>query len=102
MATRADAIANAREHLHSGAFLGELDRRVGYRTESQNPGSGPALRAYLEENLRPAFAELGFATRMIESPTGKGPYLLADYHEDDVAADRADLWPWRRRRRHGR
>jgi acetylornithine deacetylase/succinyl-diaminopimelate desuccinylase-like protein len=84
MATRADAISNAREHLRSGAFLGELGRRVGYRTESQNPGSGPALRAYLEENLRPAFAELGFATWMIESPTGKGPYLLANYHEDDA------------------
>ena len=43
MATRADAIANAREQLHSGAFLGELNRRVGYRTESQNFTSGAAL-----------------------------------------------------------
>ena len=34
------------------------------------------------ENLQPAFAELGFTTRLIESPTGKGPYLLADYRED--------------------
>lgn len=31
MATRADAIAKAREHLHSGAFIAELNRRVGYR-----------------------------------------------------------------------
>ena len=82
MATRADAIARAREHLHSGAFLGELGRRVAYRTESQNPGSGEALRAYLVDDLQPAFAELGFSTRLIESPTGKGPYLLADYRED--------------------
>ena len=82
MATRADAIAKAREHLHSGAFLGELGRRVGYRTVSQNSTSEAALRAYLEEDLRPAFTELGFSTWMIESPTGKGPYLLANYHED--------------------
>src|SRR6266702_3563133 len=82
MATRADAIANARQQLHSGAFLGELNRRVGYRTESQNSGSGAALRAYLEEDLQPAFAELDFSTRLIESPTGRGPYLLADYRED--------------------
>ena len=82
MATRADAIAKAREHLHSGAFLGELGRRVGYRTESQNSSSEAALRAYLEDDLRPAFTELGFSTWMIESPTGKGPYLLANYHED--------------------
>ena len=82
MADRADAIARVREHLHSGAFLAELGRRVAYRTESQNPGTGEALRAYLVENLQPAFAELGFTTRLIESPTGKGPYLLADYRED--------------------
>ena len=82
MADRADAIARVREHLHSGAFLAELGRRVAYRTESQNPGTGEALRAYLVEDLQPAFAELGFTTRLIESPTGKGPYLLADYRED--------------------
>ena len=82
MATRADAIARAREHLHSGTFLRELGRRVAYRTESQNPGSGEALRAYLVDDLQPAFAELEFTTRLIESPTGKGPYLLADYRED--------------------
>jgi hypothetical protein len=34
--TRADAIAQARQQLHSGEFLAELDRRVAYRTESQN------------------------------------------------------------------
>jgi len=82
MPDRADAIARVREHLHSGAFLDELGRRVAYRTESQNAGTGEALRAYLVENLQPAFAELGFTTRLIESPTGKGPYLLADYRED--------------------
>jgi acetylornithine deacetylase/succinyl-diaminopimelate desuccinylase-like protein len=81
MPTRADAVARAREHLRSGAFFGELGRRVAYRTESQNPGSGEALRAYLVEELQPSFAELGFSTRLIESPTGGGPYLLADYHE---------------------
>ena len=82
MATRADAIARVREHLNSGAFLAELGRRVGYRTESQNPGSGEALRAYLVDDLQPAFAALDFSTRLIESPSGKGPYLLADYRED--------------------
>ena len=82
MADRADAIARVREHLNSGAFIAELDRRVGYRTESQNPGSGEALRAYLVDDLQPAFAALDFSTRLIESPSGKGPYLLADYRED--------------------
>ena len=83
--TRADAIANARQQLQSGAFLAELGRRVAYPTESQNPGRGEALRGYLEQELQPAFAELDFATRLIESPSGKGPYLLADYRESSSA-----------------
>jgi len=112
MATRADAIARAREHLHSGAFLADLDRRVAYRTESQNPGSGDALRGYLQDELEPAFSQLDFSTRLIESPTGKGPYLLAEYREDpsrptvlsyghgDVVEGMAGEWrdhidPWR-------
>jgi acetylornithine deacetylase/succinyl-diaminopimelate desuccinylase-like protein len=83
--TRIDAIARARQHLHSGAFLAELDRRVAFRTESQNPERGDALRAYLEQDLQPAFSQLGFATKLIESPSGKGPYLLAEYRESASA-----------------
>ena len=71
--SRADAISRAREHFQSGEFLKILDRRGGYRTESQQPNSGEALRAYLVEDLQPAFAELDFTTRLIESPSGKGP-----------------------------
>ncbi|HYS85406.1 MAG TPA: M20/M25/M40 family metallo-hydrolase, partial [Bradyrhizobium sp.] len=83
--TRADAVARAHQHLHSGGFLAELDRRVAYRTESQNPGRRDVLRGYLEQELQPAFSQLDFATRLIESPTGKGPYLLADYRESSSA-----------------
>ncbi|MCC8937691.1 M20 family metallopeptidase [Bradyrhizobium sp. Arg68] len=82
MATRADAIAKVREHFQSGQFLQELNRRVGYQTESLNADKADALRAYLVENLQPAFTELEFKTRLIESPTGRGPYLIADYQED--------------------
>ena len=83
--TRIDAIERARQMLHSGAFLGDLDRRVAYPTESQNPERGDALRAYLVEELAPAFAQLDFSTRLIESPDGKSPYLLADYRESASA-----------------
>lgn len=82
MATRADAIAKAREHLHSGAFIAELNRRVGFKTQSQEPLPGDPMRAYLVEGLTPAFEEMGFTTRIVESPVGKGPCLLADYRED--------------------
>ena len=83
--TRTDAIARARQQLHSGEFITELDRRVAYRTESQNPESRDVLRAYLEDELRPAFSKLDFTTRLIESPDGKNPYLLAEYREDASA-----------------
>jgi acetylornithine deacetylase/succinyl-diaminopimelate desuccinylase-like protein len=110
--SRTDAIARARQQLHSGEFLAELDRRVAYQTESQNPERRDALRAYLEDELQPAFSQLDFSTRLIESPTGKGPYLLADYREassaptvlmyghGDVVDGMAEEWrdnlsPWR-------
>ena len=83
--TRTDAIARARQQLHSGEFLAELDRRVAYQTESQNPERRDALRAYLVDELIPAFAQLAFSTRLIESPSGRNPYLLADYRESSSA-----------------
>src|SRR6202035_2805676 len=79
--TRADAIARAHTMLRSGEFLAELDRRVAYQTESQNPEQRDALRAYLTDDLQPAFATMDFSTKLIESPAGKGPYLLAEHHE---------------------
>jgi acetylornithine deacetylase/succinyl-diaminopimelate desuccinylase-like protein len=83
--TRTDAIARAQDQLHSGAFLRELDRRVAYPTESQNPERRDCLRAYLEQELQPAFAQLDFSTQLIESPSGKHPYLLAEYRENASA-----------------
>ena len=99
---RAEAISRAGQHLHSGEFLAELDRRVAYPTESQNPDRGEVLRAYLEQELLPAFSELGFSGRLIELPTGKAPYLLAEVRESRSAAYRSDVWARRRRRWHGK
>jgi acetylornithine deacetylase/succinyl-diaminopimelate desuccinylase-like protein len=109
---RAEAISRAGQHLHTGGFLAELDRRIAYPTESQNPDRGEVLRAYLEQELLPAFSELGFSGRLIESPAGKAPYLLAEYREGpsaptvlmyghgDVVDGMASQWrdnldPWR-------
>lgn len=82
---RAEAIRLAAEHLHSGEFLAELDRRVAYRTESQNPDRHGVLRSYLEQELLPAFSELGFSGELIEQPSGKNPFLLAEYRENPSA-----------------
>jgi acetylornithine deacetylase/succinyl-diaminopimelate desuccinylase-like protein len=80
--TRADAIANAHRQIASGEFLKTLDRRVGFKTESQSGGRDKELRAYLEQEMRPAFAALDFESRLVESPSGKSPFLLAEHRED--------------------
>ena len=102
MADRADAIASAREHLHSGAFLAELDRRVGYRTESQNPGSGERCAPISWRTCSRHSPRSTSPTRLIESPTRQGSVSAGGLSRGCLAADRAHLWPWRRRRRHGR
>ncbi len=83
--SRAEVINRAGQYLQSGEFLTELGRRVAYPTESQSGGRGDALRAYLETELQPTLAELGFTSKLIESPSGKGPYLLAHYQESASA-----------------
>ena len=50
--------------------------------------------------MQPAFSELGFSTRLIESPTGKSPFLLAEYRENPLSY-RSHVWARRRRRWHG-
>ncbi len=110
--TRAEAISRVNAHFHSGEFLAELGRRVAYPTESQNADRRDVLRAYLDQGLQPTFSELGFTTRLLESPSGKHPYLLAERKEDkslptvlmyghgDVVDGMAGKWrdgldPWR-------
>ena len=83
--TRTEAIANAHRQFQSGGFLAELNNRVSYRTESQNAERGDVLRAYLTEELQSAFSRLDFTTRLIESPGGKSPFLLAEHRENASA-----------------
>ena len=56
MADRAEATPGVREHFSPASSSPSSDRRVGYRTESQQQANGAALRAYLAEELQPAFA----------------------------------------------
>jgi acetylornithine deacetylase/succinyl-diaminopimelate desuccinylase-like protein len=110
--SRDDAIGRVRQHFQSGDFLADLDRRVAFRTESQSGEQAAALRTYLEDELAPAFSKLDFATRLIESPSGNGPFLLASmpenaslptvlmYGHGDVVPGMAGEWkdnldPWR-------
>jgi acetylornithine deacetylase/succinyl-diaminopimelate desuccinylase-like protein len=83
-ASREAALQAALAHYDSGAFLQDLARRVAIRTESQDPASGPALHAYLADEMAPTLAGLGFATTLHANPeAGFGPFLIATRHEGD-------------------
>ncbi|MDR5826780.1 M20 family metallopeptidase [Caballeronia sp. LP006] len=80
--TRDTAIQLATQRYESGAFLEDLQRRVGLRTDSQEADSGARLFAYLEEDLSPTLEEWGFECRIVENPVaGAGPFLIAHRHE---------------------
>ncbi|HJU20910.1 MAG TPA: M20 family metallopeptidase [Casimicrobiaceae bacterium] len=110
--TRTDAVSAAREWFDEGHLRNELDRRVAYRTESQRADSRPDLVAYLEHEIGPSIAAMGFDWRLVENPAGRAPFLFAERYEDpdrptlltyghgDVvlgydAQWRAGLSPWR-------
>ena len=88
-ATREAALQSALDHYDSGAFLQDLARRVAIRTESQDPASGPALRAYLADEMGPTLARLGFSVTLHANPehaahAGNGSFLIANRHESDA------------------
>jgi len=82
--TRESAIQAAADLYDSGVFLEDLRRRVAVRTESQEPESGPMLSAYLNDEIAPVLAELGFTFRLVDNPVpGAGPFLIAHRKESD-------------------
>lgn len=108
---RPAVLAAADAYLEGGFFFTELARRIAIRSESQRPGSGPELSAYLESEMTPAFRAMGFDVRRFDNPAGGGPVLLATrdegphlptvlgYGHGDVILGQDDRWtkgsgPW--------
>lgn len=81
--SRADAIARAGAMLDSGELFATLARRIAIPTESQNPDRAGELLRYLRDEMIPAFAALGFSTRLLEHPKSAAPFLVAERIEDD-------------------
>ena len=110
--SRAAAIARAHAHYDDGTFLADLRRRVAIPSSSQEPERAAALRAYLDDEMVPSLAPLGFKTRVFDNPTGAGPPLLVAeriedpkyvtvliYGHGDTVRGLDDLWrkglsPW--------
>ena len=82
--SRAAAIARAHSYFDSGAFLVDLRRRVAIPSTSQEPERAGALRRYLDDEMVPSLAPLGFTSRVLDNPSGP-PFLVAERKEDDAA-----------------
>lgn len=80
--TRDAAIAHAQDYFDSGRFKDDLARLVAMPTESQNPDRAPVLAQYLEQEMQPLLASLGFACRILTHPKARGPFLYAERIED--------------------
>jgi len=110
--TRSLAVAYAADYFDSGAFLADLRRRVGLRTESGVAGRQQEVLAYLEREMVPAAQRLGAAARVVDNPDASGgpllvahrreapglPTVLTYGHADVVVAEehrwRRGLDPW--------
>lgn len=103
--SRQQAIARAEKGFDNGQFWQDLADLVAQETESQVPGRGEPLHAYLTEALAPHLVALGMTTRLLHNPAPNGaPFLLAkrvegaelptvlSYGHGDVTRAQTDAW----------
>ncbi|MDB5866409.1 MAG: hypothetical protein JWO70_4215 [Betaproteobacteria bacterium] len=77
--SRQQALQMAAAYFDEGHFRNELAPRIAQHTESQEAASGPALRAYLTQQIAPALEALGFTWHIVDNPlAGKPPFLTAE------------------------
>jgi acetylornithine deacetylase/succinyl-diaminopimelate desuccinylase-like protein len=81
--SRTEAVAAAQRYFDERGFHADLVRRVAIPTESQNPERRDALRGYLDGELIPSLAALGFRCEVFPNPVaGGGSFLVAQRIED--------------------
>lgn len=80
--TRQQAISSAHALFDSGAFQSLLARRIAVPTESQNPERGPELAGYLQDEIGPALASMGFSCSILTHEKALAPFLFAERIED--------------------
>src|SRR6266536_2762056 len=75
--SRAAAISRAQTYFVIGEFLVDLQRRVAIPSTSQEPEHASELRRYLDDEMVPSLAPLGFTSRVLDNPSGP-PFLVAE------------------------
>jgi acetylornithine deacetylase/succinyl-diaminopimelate desuccinylase-like protein len=83
--TREQAIAAAEAYFDEGGFAADLARRVAIPTESQVEDRADMLAAYLQDEIAPSLARLGFVSEIVANPVRGGPMLIAQRREPDAA-----------------
>src|SRR6185312_1087515 len=83
--SREAAITTAEAYFDEGGFAADLSRRVAIPTESQVEGRGAVLQSYLQDEIAPSLARLGFDSEIIDNPVRGGPALIAERRERDAA-----------------
>lgn len=82
--TRAEVTRLAGERVRSADFFSLLAARVARRTESQARGNGAEAHAYLDEEIAPELATLGFEPHILPNPESDDhPLLVASRIEDE-------------------
>ena len=101
--SRSNAIARAQAYFDDGSFVSDLARRVAIPSTSQEPHRAGTLRTYLDDEIAPALARLGFISRILDNPNGP-PVLVAErvenldfitvliYAHGDTVRGLDDLW----------
>lgn len=91
-------------HIAEGRLLDDLARRIAMPTPSGDPAAGPALKAYLADEIVPTLDAMGFTSEiLVERDLSLLPVLIARReegpdlptillygHGDVVQADPAD------------
>ena len=84
--TRSKAIGLATDYFDSGRFRDDLQRRVAWPTESQNPERAAELKRYLEDEIGATLAAMGFDFELVPNQRDHAPPLLLARRIEDPAA----------------
>jgi acetylornithine deacetylase/succinyl-diaminopimelate desuccinylase-like protein len=111
--TRKKITETAACFFDDGSYVAELDRWIGYHTESQRPDSSCELYDFLENEIRPKAEAMGYVCQVFDNPLDDGtPFFVGRRMEDDalptvltyghgdVILGQDDLWreglsPWK-------
>ena len=82
---RNEAIGLIDDYFLNGAFEVDLARRVAFRTESNLEGCEAALQGYLDDEITPFLASMGFDCQIHPNPRrDAGPIMVARRQEGDT------------------